>query len=651
MHRFCWSATEEGGTCVVPGNVGTWTWTWPVLVVLLLAGGHPVASGADFEVKEQVRQAIDIADLVGRYIPLRRQGKLLVGLCPWHDDTRPSLQVNPQRQTFRCWVCDIGGDVFSFLMRIEGLSFPEALAQLAQQAGVPLRRGSGPRAENPRQKLHDVLRWAIEQYHRLLFQPAGSEALEYLHQRHIHQESIRRFRLGYAPPQWDWLVQQAARAGIDSALLQAAGLAAPRERGGHYDRFRGRVLFPIYDAQGRPVGLGGRILPQHADEKTAKYVNTPETALFAKSRLLFGLDQARDALRRSGVAVVVEGYTDCIMAHQLGQQNVVAVLGTAMTEAHLRLLRPLVDEVVLVLDGDEAGRRRSEELLELFATGSLDLRVCTLPAGLDPCDFLLQRGVEAWQELLAQAPDALEHKYHLVRQALGPEATPGQLSRALDEVLRVLARVARGPSGSQGEAQIRLARLLTRLAHVARVDETVLRRRLGQLAGKAGTERTAVRRSSPPQAERLRLELWQRELLEVMLLRPEEAWETLGQATALLDEHPLAGEICRAFAALRQQGIEPTVEHLLSWIEDEQVKNLLVALDESAQAKAQQVEDLPQWTQTVLQGALTRWQQRHAVENQRRLALTQEEQQQRALFEQLLEQKRRRDGIRSSTEG
>ena len=648
MHPIHGGATLAGGPCIAPGNVGSWTqWVLVPFLLVLLRGGT-VASGADFEVKEQVRQAIDIADLVGRYVPLRRQGKLLVGLCPWHDDTRPSLQVNPQRQTFRCWVCDIGGDVFSFLMRIEGLSFPEALAQLAQQAGIPLGRGGKPSA-NPRQKLHDVLRWAIDKYHQLLFQPEGKEALDYLHQRQIHQESIRRFRLGFAPPQWDWLVQQAAAAGIDSGLLSAAGLAAPRERGGHYDRFRARVLFPIYDAQGRPVGLGGRILPQHADQRTAKYINTPETALFAKSRLLFGLDQARDALRRSGVAVVVEGYTDCIMAHQLGLQNVVAVLGTAMTEAHLRLLRPLVEEVVLVLDGDEAGRRRSEELLELFATGGLDLRVCTLPAGLDPCEFLLQRGVDAWQELVAAAPDALEHKYYLLRQALGPQATAGQLAQGLDEVLRVLARVAYGPQGNEGTTQIRLARLLTRLAHVARVEETTLRQRLRQLGRPAGQPPGAPKRAATP--DRPRLELWQRELLEVMVLRPQEALELVSQAPGLLDPHPLAGQIYRAFVALQQQGTEPTLQHLLSWMEDEEAKNLLVALDESAQAKAQQAEDFHHWVQQVLQGALARWQQ-HALQHQhRQLCTTEEETHQRALFEQLLEQQRRRQGIRSSTEG
>ncbi len=647
MHRIRGGAIPDGGTCIAPGDVGTWTML--VLVLFILLGGGAVASGADFEVKEQVRQAIDIAELVGRYVPLRRQGKMLVGLCPWHDDTRPSLQVNPQRQTFRCWVCDIGGDVFSFLMRVEGLSFPEALTQLAQQAGIPLHRSGTKPAANPRQKLHDVLRWAIDKYHQLLFQPAGQEAVEYLQQRRIHQESIRRFRLGYAPPAWDWLVKQAEAAGVDPGMLSAAGLVAPRERGGHYDRFRARVLFPIYDAQGRPVGLGGRILPQHADQRTAKYINTPETALFAKSRLLFGLDQARDALRRSGVAVVVEGYTDCIMAHQLGQQNVVAVLGTAMTEAHLRLLRPLVDEVVLVLDGDEAGRRRSEELLELFATAALDLRVCTLPAGLDPCDFLLQEGVDAWQTLVAQAPDALEHKYHLLRRALGPEASPGQLGQALDEVLRVLARVACGPQGNEGETQIRLSRLLTRLAHVARVEENTLRHRLRQLAQLAGRGTSA-----PPSAPRRhgpRLELWQRELLEVMLLRPQEALEHLSRIPQLLDEHPLAGQIYRAFVALWEQGTEPTLERLLSWLEDQEAKNLLVALDESAQAKAEQAEDLGQWMHQVLQGAQARWQQRTLEHQHRQLCTTDEEAHQRALFEQLLERQRRRQGIQSSTEG
>ncbi len=287
--------------------------------------------GVAYETKERVKQATDIVDLVGSYLPLRREGRGFKALCPWHDDSRPSLQVNPERQSFRCWVCDIGGDIFSFVMRMEGVEFPEALRMLADRANISLKETSGGAPVDDKRLLYQAMAWVDEQYHEYLLKSTAAEAArQYLTDRHITPESIRKFQLGFAPDEWSWLLERARQTPYSAAVLEKIGVISRRRQGpGYYDRFKGRVMFPIFDPQGRAVGTGGRVLPQLASADAAKYVNSPETPLFAKSKLLYGLNHARDAIRKTGVALVTEGYTDCLVAHQFGFENCVAVLGTA----------------------------------------------------------------------------------------------------------------------------------------------------------------------------------------------------------------------------------------------------------------------------------------------------------------------------------
>ncbi len=380
-----------------------------------------MSSAQAYDIKERVRQAVDIVELVGSYLQLRREGRNYKALCPWHDDTRPSLHVNPERQSFKCWVCDIGGDIFSFVMKMENVEFPEALAMLAERAGIALKPSRGGKSADTDEKraLYQAMAWAEERFHKcLLSAPEAEPARRYLADRQISADSIERFRLGYAPDRWDWLIKQALSTEITTKVLETVGLIIRKDGGGgHYDRFRGRVLFPIRDVQGRPVALGGRILPQAAAEAAAapaatgaKYINSPETPLFSKSSMLYGMDSARDAIARTKVSVIMEGYTDTIVARQFGFDNTVAVLGTALGEGHIRLLRRFADSITLVLDGDEAGQRRANEILGLFVAEQVDLRIVTLPDGLDPADFLLQRGAEAFRQFLDGAVDAVEHK-------------------------------------------------------------------------------------------------------------------------------------------------------------------------------------------------------------------------------------------------
>jgi DNA primase len=315
------------------------------------------------DAKEQVRQATDIVDLVGKQIDLRRQGRHFVGLCPWHNDRKPSLQVNPDRQTWKCWVCDIGGDVFSFVMQREGCDFVEALKMLAERAGIQLdlgrQRKVEPGSPDDKNTLYACCEWAARQFHEcLLKSDVAKGAREYVQQRAITPASVERFAIGFAPDEWTWLADRARTTPYSLKVLEAAGLVGQGERG-YYDRFKGRLIFPIRDSQGRTIAFGGRVLPGNTDPRAGKYVNCPETRLYTKSETLYALDVARNNVAQSRQLVVVEGYTDVVLAHQHGVGEAIACCGTAVTERHIRTLKRFADTIYLVLDGDEAGQRRA----------------------------------------------------------------------------------------------------------------------------------------------------------------------------------------------------------------------------------------------------------------------------------------------------
>ncbi len=461
------------------------------------------------DAKERVRQAVDIVDLVGSYLSLRREGRGYKALCPWHDDTRPSLQINPERQSFKCWVCDIGGDVFSFIMQIEGVTFPEALNLLAERAGITLDRPAGGAKAIDKRALYQAMEWAAERYHRLLLDsPQAATARQYLAERKILPESIARFRLGYAPDEWNWLGQTANGTSHSPTILEKIGALRSKSGGGHYDWFRARLMFPIFDAQGRTVGAGGRVLPGAGTDKVAKYVNSPETPLYSKSNLLYGLHLAREAIRKTHTALVMEGYTDVIVAHQCGFENAVSVSGTALGSQQIRLLQRFADRlrIVLVLDGDAAGRRRTNEVLELFVAENADVRVLTLPDQLDPCEFLLSRGADAFTALIDEAPDALTHAERDLTAGIDLTRDVHQASEALEQLLRIVAKGPRLSANTTTDDRLREEKILQRLAFDFHMPEEQLRSRLSQLRRTAsprfgGVHRVAAMRGAEAAAE------------------------------------------------------------------------------------------------------------------------------------------------------
>ena len=544
---------------------------------------QPVAA-ATADVKERVRDAVDIVDVVGSYIALRRQGKAMVGLCPWHDDSRPSLQVNPERQTFRCWVCDVGGDVFNFVMRMERVEFREALEQLADRVGITLQRGRGGLPADAKAGLRTALEWAAARFRECLASaPEAAAARRYVTDRGLTAGTIDGFQLGFAPPAWDWLLRQASAAGIATTDLVRCGLAVERQDGsGHYDRFRGRVMFPIRDPQGRCVAFGGRILPGAADD-AAKYINSPETALFSKSTTLYGLDTARDTIAKSRRAVVVEGYTDCLAARQAGVGDVVAVLGTALTARHATLLRRYADRIVLVLDGDDAGRRRADEVLDVLLAEPVDVRIARLPAGVDPCEFILERGRAAFDALVEAAGDPLEYRMEEAFARLAPGAGQEATLDAVESVLTALAAAASGSVDS--ERKLREDRVLGRLSRRFGLSREALRGRLLDLRrGRTARDRD---REEPATTDVARpsLPAWDREVIEVLVGVPGSAGIVVHQVGSAGVESPAGRTVLAAAERLHAAGRAVGLGELLLEVADPALQSLLVGMAETGAAR------------------------------------------------------------------
>jgi DNA primase len=532
---------------------------------------------ADDRVK-QVKQANDIVEVVGSYLALRPAGQTFKGLCPFHDDTRPSFDVDRNRGRYRCWSCGKHGDVFSFVQEFEKVSFREALELLARRAGITLDPSERPEGGENRAELLDVMRWANKQFHDcLLDSPLAEDARRYLGERGLQGDTVRRWGLGFAPGSGNWLVGLAQENHVPPELLEKVGLIAPRNQGpGWYDRFRDRVQFPIRDVRGQTVGFGGRILPGSPLAAGPKYYNSCDTPLFSKSDQLYGLDQARTVAEKAGYLAIVEGYTDVLMAHQLGIAQVVATMGTALNERHVRQLRRFVPRVVLVFDADEGGDKGGDRALELFASHDLELAVAQLPPGLDPCDLLVREGADPFRRVLESARDALEFKLQQSVHCHDTSTVEGKL-RVVDSVLNIIALAAPLP-GAAGTLKLQL--MMNRIAHRlalkeeivwARLDELRRERRAGHrrqvpeaqdlppapegAAGAAPETPTPARHGSPAAPE-------ERELLEVLLADPDLVPSAARALPAAEVRHPGLRRLLEGLYALHAEGRPATLDLL-----------------------------------------------------------------------------------------
>jgi DNA primase len=482
---------------------------------------------------EDIRSRCDVVDVIGSYLQLKRAGNTFRALCPFHKEKTPSFHVNPQRQIFHCFGCGKGGDVFKFVMEYENVDFGAAARILAQRAGVHLEFAESGRERHPDGIEKDALLRVHEDvaqlYQRcLLDEKHGAAARKYLAGRELTLENAQDFLIGYAPDRWDTLLLWAEKKNVPLKLLEAAGLILAKDGGGYYDRFRNRLMFSIRDELGRVVAFSGRVM--NPDEKTAKYVNSPETILFKKGRILFALDRARRAIADEHRAILCEGQIDCIRCHLAGFANVVASQGTALTEDHARLLKRYADEVLIVLDADTAGQNAALRAAEVLLGAGLSIRIAALPKGEDPDTLIRKQGRAGFERVLAGAVGALEFQAGLLRTRgeLASEAGRNRSARAMLEL------IARAPTAVQRDL------LLHQAAELLQVSEEALRQDARRVT------RAPVRDTAEPPAQPVVHPLKEVSLLELFMQYPGLVREVSGHLPADL----LTDADCRALYRL-----------------------------------------------------------------------------------------------------
>jgi len=457
------------------------------------------------DVINQIKERADIAQVVSDYVTLSRAGQNLKGLCPFHSEKTPSFTVSPAKQMFHCFGCGVGGNVFTFLMKVEGSDFPEAVRELGRRTGVAIpaaQEGRPSQERGERLRLEQLNEAATAWFRRNLLDPqVGREAGAYLAERGISPETADTFGLGLSLPSWDGLIKSLTKDGYSLKELAVGGLVVAKDTGrsgpeaaGYYDRFRSRVMFPIHDLRKKVIAFGGRIL----GEGMPKYLNSPDTPLFNKGRGLYALERAREAAGRTDSLVIVEGYFDAIALHQAGIANVAATLGTALTPDHVRTLRRFVTKVVLLFDPDAAGVRAALRTLDLFVDSGIGVKVVSLPEGEDPDTFIRKQGAEAFARLQDRAPSLLDFAVeHSLQQA-----SSGLIEdriRSVDEILRILQKTSHRIEKEECTRRVaeRLGinqhRLIERYPELMAKDE-----RRGLDAGRKASPRPAA----PSEAER-----------------------------------------------------------------------------------------------------------------------------------------------------
>ncbi len=430
------------------------------------------------EIVDEVRRLCNIVDIIGDYIPLEKKGRNFLGLCPFHSEKTPSFSVSEEKQLYYCFGCGAAGNIFGFVMKMEGLIFPEAVRFLARRIGIniPVSKDLSRREKNLKDKLITAHELAVRFYCYYLTNTAsGSKVTEYLEKRGITADTGEFFKLGYAPSGWDNLLKATQKEGLTPEILLKAGLVSSRAGGGYYDRFRNRLMFPIYNHRGRAVGFGGRALPW-GDQTGPKYLNSPETPIFNKSRMLYGFHLAKSFIRRTGSAIIMEGYTDVIAAYQAGYKNVVASLGTSLTAGQGKLVRSQAKEVLIAYDADAAGQSATWRGFNLLQDLGCMVKVIELPGGSDPDSFIHQKGTAAFDQLVKQAKPVIEYLLNNLQTRYDLSTQEGKLNY-LKGALPVLASV---PGPAELEIYLKL------VAEVLGIPETALREELKRYRRRSG---------------------------------------------------------------------------------------------------------------------------------------------------------------------
>jgi len=519
---------------------------------------------------EDLKRQADIVRVVQDYVDLKKKGQNWMACCPFHKEKTPSFSVSPHKEIFYCFGCHKGGNVFSFVMEIERVAFPEAIKIVADKVGMPLPQMiEDPRFAALRRESDDVIQlnsWALEWWQQQLTSSGeGRLARDYLTQREINDETRQIFRLGYAPDSWEALSSYLRSKGASQLQVDRSGLVVKKEEGGSYDRFRGRLIFPVMDAQGKPIAFGGRTLKN----EDAKYINSPETAAYVKGRNLFGLNLTRDEIRRQGFAILVEGFLDLIVPYQYGVRNIAASLGTALTADQVKLLNRFAHKVVVNYDGDRAGIQAAKKSIELLLAEDLEVKVLVLPDNADPDEYIRKFGVTEYQQQRVQAKP---HIQFVIENALRDRSLnrPADKAEAVEEVLPYIRAV-------NGRLQKR--EYFDMAMNALQVTDVSLRRELWQtmrspVASQAGEASKRVLRRSDVKST-----VAERQLLELLLSDHQVRHEMLGRLEKSDYEFLATGTIFQAVVDLDAEGKEPDLESLTEKLGDEpDARHLVPAL-------------------------------------------------------------------------
>jgi DNA primase len=506
---------------------------------------------------DEIKQRIDIVEVVSQYAKLTKAGRTFRALCPFHSEKNPSFFVYPEQQSWHCFgACNTGGDVFSFVMKKEGIDFGEALRQLAQRAGVTLpSRAERGGEDKEKQKLFQANEAAAQYFQSQLDATAGKKAKAYLLKRGLSQKTIADFQLGYSPEKWEALKQHLTSTGYAEAELLTAGLIIEGEGGKTHDRFRNKVMFPISDARGRITGFGARVL----DDSLPKYINSPQTPLFDKSSTLYGINLARDAIRQQGLAVIVEGYLDVITAHQNGFNNVVASMGTSVTEKQVSILKRLSKNMAFALDADAAGEEATLRAVGYENTLDAEMKVIIMPKGKDP-DDVIKEDAKAWQRLLEEALPIVDYTFNMATAELDLTTAKGK-ALAGDKLLPIVAEI---------KNPIRQAHYLQKLAQLLNVSQRSIEAALARIKPKQARLKP-TKQETPPSRYPLLSRPVEEYCLTLLLQHPE----LKGSAQGLLAEYFENSENREIFIAWQQSDKIELVKERLGPEIQEHLESLL----------------------------------------------------------------------------
>ncbi len=515
---------------------------------------------------DDVKHQSDIVRVVSDYVTLKKRGANYMACCPFHSEKTPSFNVHPGKGLYKCFGCGAGGSIFDFIMRIEGCAFPEAVRIVAEKSGIPIPEVN--ETEDLKKIAHDrevVLRLnelAADFFElQLADERVGAEARDYIASRGITEETRKLFRIGYAPDSWDALSNYLIERGATAEDIVMSGLAVLKETGGQYDRFRGRVMFPIVDSQGRVIAFGGRVM----GEGEPKYLNSPETAVYTKGRNLYGLAFAKNEIRHRGFAILVEGYLDCIIPYQEGIQNVVASLGTALTDAQVRLLRRYMDQpqIVVNFDPDSAGQDATMRSIEMLLTEGFKVNILRMPTDEDPDEFVRTHGAREFLALLKTTQPYIEY---IIDMAIATHDTtrPAGKVEAVNAILPHLARM---------RDKVARADYADQIANRLKVDSRLIREEM---------KRVATNRQQSLDPKRLRaaeeITVAERQLLELVLAN-EDVRRAIVSNLKEEDYSELAtGAIFKAIIEIERDGVEPNFDTLSARIESDEERAALAAL-------------------------------------------------------------------------